>query len=153
METWVWGRGVLFAKIPERPLYLLILFPWHLKVADPEPLATSRLGLELFQILCHTLSSTFPFYSSPSLRISSLSTLFLTAHSNPREHKGPALPGLEPRAVVVQERTLSPEQARTSPGSHSQRQIQIERFHLKCSILPASHSALADLQTHILTWT
>ena len=39
----------------------------------------------------------------------------------------------------------------------SQRQIQIQSFLLtgrfQCSILPASHSVLADLQTHILTWT
>ena len=60
----------------------------------PPILAQGALGL-LLQMLCHTPPCTFPLYPNPSLMISSLSTLFLTAYLNPREHKGPALPGLE----------------------------------------------------------
>ena len=62
--------------------------------------------------------------------ISSLSTLFLTAYLNPREHKGPALPGLEDETRVSATRNpglslygrgpWQPERAGASPGSHSQ---------------------------------
>ena len=133
----------------------------------PPILAQGALGL-LLQMLCHTPPCTFPLYSNPSLMISSLSTLFLTAYLNPREHKGPALPGLEGETRVSATRNPGLSlygrgpwhqrgQGLAQDHTASQRQVQIQRFLLtaclQCSVLPASHSALADLQTHILTWT
>ena len=133
----------------------------------PPILAQGALGL-LLQMLCHTPPCTFPLYSNPSLMISSLSTLFLTAYLNPREHKGPALPGLEGETRVSATRNPGLSlygrgpwhqrgQGLAQDHTASQRQVQIQRFLLtaclQCSVLPASHSALAELQTHILTWT
>lgn len=131
----------------------------------PALLVEGAWGL-LFQML--SSSSPFSFYFSPNPSLmTSLLTLSLTTGSDPGQHEGPAQPGLEGEAGCLGHEAQDCHCTGRGPWDQkgqglaqdhtaSQGQIQIQRFLLTASqqhfILPASHSALAEPQTHILTW-